>query len=141
MIRTIGHGVCDEAVKESGEEEIEVEVEVAGQPCPTPYAENVSKVATVGDEHVTSEILPEGVPESADSIGFGNGAVKGWPILYHRTVSVQAFAGLEVAERLPLVDLLPRGPRWSRPGGKDSSWSRLDEPYRYRPARSHEATF
>ena len=43
--------------------------------------ENVSKVVTVGDEHVAGELLPEGVPKPAEGVGFGNGAVKGWPVL------------------------------------------------------------
>ena len=76
-------------MEESGEEEAEVELEVAGQPCPAADAEQVAEVATIGDEHVAGELVPEGVPESTDGVGFGDGAIKGRPILLVRdTVSL-----------------------------------------------------
>ena len=51
--------------------------------------ENVSKVSAVGDEHVAGDLMPEGIPESAESVGFGKGAVEWWPVLWYEAVSVQ----------------------------------------------------
>lgn len=74
-------------MKDSGEGEGEVEIEVGGQPCPAANVEDVSKVATVGDEHVAGELMPEGVPKAAEGVGFGDGAVKWWPVLWWRKMS------------------------------------------------------
>ena len=30
---------------------------------------------------MAGDLVPESIPESADGVGFGKGAVKGWPVL------------------------------------------------------------
>ena len=30
---------------------------------------------------MAGKLMPEGIPEPAESVGFGEGAVKGWPVL------------------------------------------------------------
>lgn len=81
MVGTIGHGVHGDAVEESGKSEGEVQIEVARQPRPATDMEDGSKVAAVGDEHVAGDLMPEGVPVTANRVGFRERAVKGWPVL------------------------------------------------------------